>query len=421
MVPVGKPRASGRAGTRLSLARKDLDVSIFSTLGRLIAGPPPAADPPPAAPTEPAPAVSADPPPPPVPLAPYIPAGLTIATGYVLRLLILGVGVVAAYLALGYFSSITVPFAIAVLLTAMFHPVTVRLKRWGWNPALAAFASLLVMVVIVVGLMVFVGQQVVSEWPSLVTQATAGFQTFLAWLGTLPFGIDEAQLSAWVTQGVAWLQTQASTLASTALEVGGVFGSFFAGLATALVVMFFLSYQGRPIFTGAVEVLVPRQYRAATDRAALRGWSSLTAYMRSAVIVAAVDAAGVALAAFALNVPLVAALFALTFFLSFIPIVGAVVAGTVAVALALVAHGWVQALIMLGAVIAVMQLESTFLQPLVMGKAVDLHPLAVLLGIIAGGVVTGILGALLAIPLLAFSVAFVRELRHPEGEADAAG
>ena len=167
---------------------------------------------------------------------------------------------------------------------------------------------------------------------------------------------------------------------------------------------------------GAVDTLMPRPYRAKVDLAALRGWTSLVAYMRSAVIVAAVDAAGVALAALLLRVPLVAALFALTFFLSFIPIVGATVAGAVAVVLALVTHGWVSALIMLGAVVLVMQLESTFLQPLVMGKAVNLHPLAVLLGITAGAIISGILGALLAIPVLAFGVAFVRALRTPELE-----
>lgn len=392
-------------------------MSMLSALGRLIAGPPPTPAPP-APPTPVVVQVPAEPQTAPVPLDPHVPAGLTIATGYVLRLLILGAGVIGAYWVLSYFSAITVPFAIAVLLTAMFHPLTALLKRWGWKPALAAITSLLVMMLVVTGLMVFVGQQVANEWPSLVVQATAGFQTFLAWLGSLPFGVDQTQLMDWFNQGVTWLQTQASSVASKAVEVGSVFGSFFAGLATALVVMFFLSYQGRQIFTGTVEVLVPRQYRDVTDRAALRGWTSLTAYMRSAVIVAAVDAAGVALAAFLLDVPLVAALFALTFFLSFIPIVGAVTAGTVAVALALVTHGWVQAAIMLGAVILVMQLEGTFLQPLVMGKAVDLHPLAVLLGIIAGGVVTGILGALLAIPILAFTVAFVRALRHPEERAN---
>ena len=138
-------------------------------------------------------------------------------------------------------------------------------------------------------------------------------------------------------------------------------------------------------------------------------------------IVAAVDAAGVALAALLLQVPLVAALFALTFFLSFIPIVGATVAGAVAVVLALVTHGWVSALIMLGAVVLVMQVEGTFLQPLVMGSAVNLHPLAVLLGITAGAIISGILGALVAIPVLAFGVAFIRALMNRDQVRETSG
>lgn len=346
-------------------------------------------------------------------LEPDIPRGLTIAAGYAWRLVLLGVGVVALYYVLSYFSQLTVPLGIAILLTAMLYPLTTLLRRWGWPPALAAVVALLALVLVVAGLLGFVGTQVAAEWPELIEQSREGFQALVAWLGTLPFGIDDARLNDWIAQGTAWLQTQASTLAGAAATFGAAFGSFFAGLATALVATFFFAYQGRRIFAGSVEVLVPRHYRASVDGAALRGWTSLVAYMRSAVIVAAVDAAGVALAALLLQVPLVAALFALTFFLSFIPIVGATVAGAVAVVLALVTHGWVNALIMLGAVVLVMQLESTFLQPLVMGKAVDLHPLAVLLGITAGAIVSGILGALIAIPVLAFGVAFVRALRVP--------
>lgn len=349
-----------------------------------------------------------------VDLAPEIPAGLTIAAGYTWRLLLLGVGMVGLFMALGYFSQLTVPLAIAILLAAMLHPIADRLKRWGWPPALAALAALLLLVLIGAGLLGFVGQQVAGEFPSLVDQTSAGFSSLVAWLGTLPFGFQPSQMSHWIQMGTQWLQTQAASLAGAAAGVGAAFGNFFAGLATALVAAFFFAFQGRMIFTNTVNVVVPSHYRDKVDRAALRGWTSLVAYMRSAVIVAAVDAAGVALAAFLLGVPLVGALFALTFFLSFIPIVGAVLAGSVAVALALVTHGWVQALIMLGAVIVVMQTEGNVLQPLVMGKAVNVHPLAVLVGITAGAIVSGILGALLAIPVLAFMVAFVTSLRHPE-------
>lgn len=358
--------------------------------------------------------VPAEPAEPKASLEPDIPRGVTVAAGYAWRLIFIGVAVYAVYRVLSFFSQITVPVGMAILLAAMLFPVTTQLKKWKWPPALAAIVSLLGLVIIVLGLLGFVGQQVAAEWPELLDQSRAGFQALVAWLGTLPFGIDDASLYEWIAQGTAWLQGQASSLASAAASFGAAFGSFFAGLATALVAAFFFAYQGRRIFAGSVEVLVPKHYRAPVDRAALRGWTSLVAYMRSAVIVALVDAAGVALAALLLQVPLVAALFALTFFLSFIPIVGATVAGAVAVVLALVTHGWVSALFMLAAVIGVMQVESTFLQPLVMGSAVDLHPLAVLLGITAGGIISGILGALVAIPVLAFGVAFLRALRTPE-------
>lgn len=346
-------------------------------------------------------------------LEPDVPRGLTVAAGYAWRLVFIGVAVYALYQVLSYFSQLTVPVGIAILLAAMLYPVTSQLVKWKWHPALASIVALLGLVLVVLGLLGFVGQQVASEWPVLLEQSRAGFEALVAWLGTLPFGIDQERLNDWIAQGTAWLQGQASALAGAAATFGAAFGSFFAGLATALVATFFFAYQGRRIFSGSVSVLVPLHYRTPVDRAALRGWTSLVAYMRSAVIVALVDAAGVALAALILQVPLVAALFALTFFLSFIPIVGATIAGGVAVLLALVTHGWVTALIMLAAVIAVMQIESTFLQPLVMGSAVDLHPLAVLLGITAGAIISGILGALIAIPVLAFGVAFVRALRAP--------
>lgn len=386
-------------------------MSLLAALGRLLSSSPDAPTTSAPAPVPAAPTVQVVAPEPRADLEPEIPRGLTVVTGYVLRLGLIGLGILGAFHVLAFFSQVTVPVAIGVLLTAMLFPISERLKRWGVKPVLAAVISLLLLILIVAGLLVFVGQQVHKEWPELVAQSGTGFKSLLDWLATLPFGIDQARIDGWTAAGQEWLQQQSSRGGELAKTATSAFGNFVAGLLTALVVFFFFTYQGRQLFRGTIDVVVPRMYREQADRASLTGWESLVAYMRAAVIVAAVDAAGVALAALLLQVPLVAALFALTFFLSFIPVVGAVAAGSVAVVLALVTHGPVSALIMLGAVVAVMQIESTFLQPLVMGSSVDLHPLAVLLGITAGGVVAGVLGALLAIPILAFSVAFARDLR----------
>ena len=229
-------------------------MSLKNALSRLTADPAPA--------PQPAPVVvrveqSAAPLGTAVPLEPEVPRGLTIAAGYALRLLVLGVFVVALFMTLSYFSMLSVPLAIAVLLAAMLFPIADRLKRWGWHPALAALTALLLLLLIVAGLLTFVGQQVAGELPSLIQQTSAGFNTFLTWLGTLPFNIDSAKLKLWLDEGLAWLQSQAAALAGTAASVGAAFGSFFAGLATALVAAFFFAFQGRLIFTSAVGLVVP--------------------------------------------------------------------------------------------------------------------------------------------------------------------
>lgn len=349
-----------------------------------------------------------------IPLDPYVPAGLTIAAGFAWRILLvvaLGFGI---FTVLAHFSQLSVPVAMAVLLTAMLYPLRqIMVNRWHWNNFAAAAASLVVMFLVVAALLTLVGTQVAIQWPSLVHEFVAGFSALVEWVGSLPLGIDQSQLNTWVDQGLAWLQSQASALAGAAASVGTAFGHFFAGVGTALFAAFFFVAQGRGIFRGTVQVIIPGLYRHRVDAASRAGWESLVAYMRAAIIVAGIDALGVAGIATLLGVPLGMALFALTWIVCLIPIVGAIIAGTVAVSLALVSVGWVAAVLMLVGTILVMTIESHFLQPLVMGKAVDIHPLAILLGITAGSVISGILGALLAIPILAFGVAFFRSLRQP--------
>jgi putative heme transporter len=320
------------------------------------------------------------------------------------------VGVIAVlWWLLTYFSAVSVPVAVAMLLTALLSPVNTRLRRWKWPAALAAVASLALMALVIGGVFAAIGTQVAKEWPQLFEEAAAGIGAFLQWLATGPLQIDQAQLNGYLLQFTDWLNSSRADLAAAAAKAGVGVGHFFAGLAIALIATFFFLASGSQIWTAALK-LVPRHYQVATDRASARGWESLVAYMRAQVLVALVDAIGILIGALALQLPMAWALFALTFVSAFVPVIGAVLAGTVACALALVTHGPISALIMLAITVVVMETEGHFLQPILLGRAVSLHPLAVLLGLAIGATLAGIVGALLVIPVLAFFVAFIRGL-----------
>lgn len=345
------------------------------------------------------------------PAAPGVPVGVRLAADWAWRLLVLGLLVYALFWLVTYFSAVTLPVVLAIMLTALLNPGIAWLRRRGWNPYLASGAILLGTFIVVGAIFFGVGAQVANEAPGLVERTMDGIAEMLNWLATGPLHIQATAIDDGWLVVKKWVSTSQMQIARYVATVGSSVGSFFAGMAVTLMSAFFFGANGREIFTGVENTLIPSDSRQKVSAAAGRGWISLVAYMRAQVIVAAVDAVGIAVSAFFLGLPLVSALFALTFFTSFIPVVGAVLAGTVAVALALVTKGWVAALIMLAATIVVMQAEGNLLAPLLLGKAVNLHPLAVLLGLIVGATLGGIVGALLAIPALAFLVAFTKALR----------
>ena len=350
-----------------------------------------------------------------------IPQGVRTAAGWAWRVLLFAALVWGLSWLLAEFSGVSVPLAIAFLLTALMSPLAHRLKTWNWHPLLSAAACLLVMVLIIVGIGWGIGSTAAKQAPALVDQTVAGFNQLVQWLANGPLGIDQTQMDQWMQSLTASISESRELLAGYAARIGTSVGHFFAGVAIALIATFFFLAEGQQLW-GTTVRLLPERYQDSTDKAAERGWSSLTSYMRAQVIVSAVDAAGVATIAAFIGVPMALALFALTFIVCFIPVVGAVIAGTVATSLALITHGWVAALIMAGGTVAVMWLESHLLQPLLLGRAASLHPLAVLIGIAVGATVGGIVGALVVIPVLAFSVAFIRSLRGmPAEEAENKG
>ena len=312
-----------------------------------------------------------------------------------------------------------IPLAIAILLAAMLFPVAKTLTRWGLPRAAAAAISVLGGIILIVGALTLIGTQIARQAPELSANVVTGFNGLLAWLRNGPLPIDESylQVDDWIARIQGFLATSQSTIAAYASDIGASIGHFLAGLAIAIFALFYFLYDGRGIWTFLLQFF-PRHTRDRVDVAALRGWQSLVAYVRATILVALVDAVGVLIVALILRVPLAPALAALVFIGAFIPLVGAFVSGFVAVLVALVALGSVQALIMLAGIMAVMQLEGHILQPFLLGRAVKLHPLAVLLAIAIGVIVGGIVGALLSIPILAFTKAFVQELRSlPHDEA----
>ncbi len=346
----------------------------------------------------------------PRPAAPApVPRGLVTASEWAWRSLVVAALVLGIWWLLQYFSAVAIPLAVAVLLTALLAGVNALLRAWHFRPALAALGSLLVMAIVVGGVFIAIGAQVAREMPQLIDQSVVGLQSLLTWLAEGPLAISRGDIDGYIAQLTAWVNESRSQLASMLADAGIGVGHFLAGAAIALISTFFFLSSGDRIWT-SILTLVPDRYRPRVTRASGNGWTSLVAYMRAQVLVAFVDALGLLIGALILQIPMAWALFAFTFIVSFIPVVGAVLSGSIAVLLALVTHGWVTALIMLGITVLVVQAEGHFLQPILLGRAVQLHPLAVLLGLAVGATLAGIVGALLVIPVLAFGVAFVRGL-----------
>ncbi len=346
-----------------------------------------------------------------------VPSGLVTASEWAWRALVIGAVVAVLWLGLKYFSGVTVPIAVALLLTALLHPLARRLRAWRWPPALAALTSIAVLVVVVGGILSLIGAYVVRQWPYLGSQFALAASTFVEWLASGPLHIDATQVNGYVATFLDWLNNSRAQLAQVAADAGVGIGHFLAGAAIGIFATFFFLASGRRIWLAAL-TLVPRRYQARTDQAALAGWVSLMGYMRAQVVVAFVDALGILIGALILRVPMAWALFAFTFITAFIPVLGALMAGTLAAALALVSGGPVYALIMIGVTVLVVEAEGHFLQPILLGRAAKLHPLAVLVGLAIGATLGGIVGALLVIPVLAFFVAFIRRLSPERFSAD---
>jgi putative heme transporter len=349
-----------------------------------------------------------------------IPHGLRIAAAWSWRLLVIGVLAVAIVYILGRLRIVLVPLVIAMLLAALLSPVVRWLLGHRVPRSLAAGLALVGGLVAVAGTLTLVVNQFIDGVPDLAKNASEGIDQIQNWLKTGPLHMSDRQLNSVVESGQQWLDDNSNTLTSGAVATATTIFDIITGLLLVLFATFFFLRDGDRIWR-FVTRLIPTRARGQLTDAGEASWLTLVAYVRATVLVAFIDAVGIGLAILILGVPLAFPLAALVFLGAFIPIVGATLSGAVAVLVALVGKGPVTALILIAAVIGVQQLEGHVLQPFIMGRAVAIHPLAVIVAIATGVVLAGIVGALVAVPLVAVLNTGVRRLvehrREPPPES----
>jgi predicted PurR-regulated permease PerM len=334
---------------------------------------------------------------------------MRIAAAWSWRFLVVVAALAVLFYGLGFVAEITVPVTIALLLCALLNPVKRFLVAHGWRPGLAAAAVFAGGLLLVAGIVTLVVEQFVAGSADLAASISSGLDTVQNWLVTGPFKVSQDQIDSAVTSIKQAVLDNREAVTSGAVSTAGSAGRLIAGLVLVMFILFFFLRDGRRIWDWIVG-LAPRRARSQIDGAAGQAWRTLGGYVRATVLVAVVDATGIGLGLVILGVPLAVPLTAFVFLASFIPIVGALLSGVAAVLVALVTVGLVKAIIILIVVIAVQQLEAHVLQPVLMGRAVHVHPLAVALAIAAGVIIAGITGALLAVPLAACANAAVRYL-----------
>ncbi|RAS65918.1 putative PurR-regulated permease PerM [Lentzea atacamensis] len=338
-----------------------------------------------------------------------IPAALRFSAALGWRFLVVVAALYVVGVIFSRLAALVVPLAIALLLAALLAPAVGFLMARRVPRGLATALVLVGGLVVLGGLLTFVVVTFVNGLPDLAAQLARSVDTVSGWLVSGPLQLSETQLRDFADRIVKTLQDNQSSITSSAITTAATVGETFAEMLLVLFSLTFFLYDGLRIWQFLLRV-VPVAPRRRVDVAGRRSLAALVSYVRATGAVAVVDALGIGIGLAVLRVPLAVPLAALVFIAAFVPIFGAVVAGGVAVLIALVANGPVTALIVLIIVIAVNQLESHILQPFLLGRAVKLHPLAVVMAIAAGLLVAGIAGALLAVPLLAVLNSAVRSL-----------
>lgn len=346
--------------------------------------------------------------------SPDVPRWLRVGAGWAWRLLLLAAllyvaGRVAALLYL-----VIVPFAAAILLTALLQPMTARLRRLGLGALAATWCTLLLAFAVIGGIVWLVTTRVEAEYPALVAQVGRTSTQIQHWLASSPFHIKTGNLAKLSDNLVNYLSQHRSTVEGAALTGGRIVVELLAGIVLCFFISFFLIKDGERIWAWLISGFSPQRGRRA-DLAGHAAWHAVVFYVRGTVAVAAIHAVVMGVTLTIIGSPLVAPLAVFMFLAAFVPLAGVLIAGTAAILIVLAAKGLIAAVIVLAVMVVMNQLEGHLLQPQVVGKMVRLHPLAVILVLAVAGVVAGIAGAVVAVPITAALTSASRALRGDPG------
>ena len=339
------------------------------------------------------------------------------AWGWRLLLLVLVLYILARAAAVLYV--VVVPCAASLLLTALLHPLQARLRRHGMPPMAATWCTLLLAIVVLAGAAALATARVQAEYPALLAELRHTTAQIQSWLASSPFHLKAGDLDRASGGIVKYLSQHQSLVEGTVVTGGRIAVETLAGIVLCAFVTFFLLKDGRKIWVWLIRRMRPANVER-VDRAGQAAWTAVEYYVRGTVAVAAIHAVVMGTTLTIMSAPLAVPIALFMFLAAFIPLVGVLIAGTLAVLVTLAAKGLVDALIVLGILIVMNQLEGHLLQPQIVGKMVRLHPLAVILVLAVGGVVAGIAGAVVAVPMTAALSRFIPEMQRSSPRGDGA-
>jgi predicted PurR-regulated permease PerM len=349
-----------------------------------------------------------------------VPSWLQTGAAWSWRLLLLALALYLIARAIGVLYIVVVPCTAALLLTALLQPLAARLRRAGLPGLAATWCTLLIAAAVLGGLALLVTNRVSADYPTLVSETRHTTAQVESWLSGAPFHVKSTSVKKALNDIPSFLSKHKSLVEGTVVTGGKIAAEFFGGLVLMLFVTFFLIKDGERIWTWLLGAM-RKQTARRVDRAGHAAWLAVVYYMRGTVAVAAIHGVVIGLALYFMKAPLVIPLAVLVFLAAFVPLVGLLAAGALALMVTLAAKGWVDAVILLGVLIIEDQLEGHLLQPQVVGRAVRLHPLAIILSLAVGTVLAGIPGAVVAVPVVAVVTRALPELRRSDPGPDPPG